>query len=149
MPDNAAVKAKVSQYLLLKKEIEDLKALQARVKDELEPYLQEADTNARGSRVIGFESPLEINGVQYKELQKVRKESKLLNEQRTIELLKDKYYSYHPTDVTEEYLEPIITVEHIDHDALWDLFARDLLSEEEFGSLFDVTETWAFSPTRV
>jgi hypothetical protein len=156
MSDNASVRAKVSQYLLLKKEIADLKAMQERVKEELEPYLQEADTNARGSHVIGFETPLEIHGVQYKELQKVRKRSKLLNEERALELLDDKAVEWSCAQPDAgisvfhaPYRRAIITIEHIDHDALWDLFAQDLLSDEEYDSLFDVTETWAFSPTKV
>lgn len=141
MSDNAAVRSKVSQYLLLKKEIADLKAMQERVKIELEPYLQEADTNARGSHVIQFAAPLEIHGVRYKELQKVRKESKVLNEERVLE------WAYKVLSEAERD-QLIVVVQHIDHDALFDFYAQDLLTEEEYASLFDVTQTWAFAPTK-
>lgn len=146
MQDSPAIKAKVAAYLLLKQEIEERKAMQNQLKEELEPYLLEADTNARGSRVIAFSEPLEVHGKRYASLQKQRKESRLLNEERALQLLKEKADDGQWTN--ELYLEPIITIEHIKHDELWDLFARDLLTEEEYDSLFDVTVTWAFAPTK-
>ena len=144
--DSPAIRAKVAAYLLLKQEIDDRKAMQENLKKELDPYLQAAETNARGSHVIAFSEPLEVNGKRYASLQRQRKESRLLNEERALQLLKEKADDGQWTN--ELYLEPIITIEHIKHDALWDLFARDFLTEEEYDSLFDVTTTWAFAPTK-
>jgi len=149
MPDNErVVRNKVSAYLALKADIENLKGMQDNIKKELSPYLSEAETNTRGSYVIPFTEPLEMNGQRYKGLQNVRKESTVLNEERTIEFLKVKSLTMHPVEIVEEYLAPVIKVEHVDHDALWDLYARDLLSKEEYDSLFDTTVSWAFSPTK-
>lgn len=132
------VKTKVAAYLLLNAEEKALKAKKERLKAELEPYLQQADVNSKGSKVIAFGEPLEIDGTRYKSLQKVRKESKVLNEERALEFLKK----------DQAFEACIITVEHVDQDALWDYFVNDLITQEELDSFFDTTVTWAFSPTK-
>lgn len=142
----------VAQYLLLKKDIEDLKEKQERVKVALAPYLDQAETNARGSYVLPFDEVLEIDGKRYKELQRVRKESKVLNEERVIRWLKDKQNSELEENVFWDDVVSntgvIVYVEHIDQDVLWDLFAQDLITTEELDSFFDTTVSWAFSPTK-
>lgn len=146
------VKRKLSQYLLLKADIQAAQAEQARIKAELEPYLKAADTNARGSHVLAFSTPLEIDGVRYKELQKTRKESKVLNEERVIEWLDAKVNSRDEEDIYWDDLvsnsDIYITVRHINQDTLWDWFVEGYISDEELSSFFDVNETWAFSPTK-
>lgn len=132
------VKHRLAQYLLLKTDIQSAQAEQARIKAELEPYLKAADTNARGSHVLAFSTPLEIDGVRYKELQKTRKESKVLNEERALTFLKK----------DQAFECAIVVVEHVDQDALWDLFVNGFITDEELSSFFDITETWAFSPTK-
>ena len=150
--DNAAVKSKVAQYLLLNKEIADRKAMQDNLKQELEPYLQEAETNARGSHVIPFSDVLEVNGKRYASLQKTRKESKVLNEQRVIDFLMeransdDEYWAGWDDLVSNSGV--IVTVQHVDQDVLWDLFVQDLITQEELDSFFDVTVSWSFNPTK-
>lgn len=139
--DNAAVKTKVAAYLLLNKEIADRKAMQENLKAELEPYLQAAETNARGSHVIPFSEVLEVNGKRYASLQKVRKESKILNEDKVIEWA---YQTLSGRDI--ERL--IVTVQHVDQDVLWDLFVNEELEQEELDSFFDVTVSYSFNPTR-
>lgn len=137
-----AIQAKVAAYLLLNKEIADRKKQQENIKNELEPYLLEAETNARGSHVIPFAEPLEVHGQKYASLQKVRKESKVLDEDKVIE------WAY--TTLTERDRERlIVTVQHIDMDVLWELFVADMLTKEELDSFFEVNITWAFSPTKV
>lgn len=153
MSDNPAIKAKVAAYLLLNKEIADRKTAQENIKKELEPYLSEAETNARGSYVLSFTEPLEVNGQKYASLQKVRKQSKLLNEQRVIDFLmnransEDEHWMGWDDLVSDSGV--IVTVQHVDQDVLWDLFVQDLITQEEFDSFFDVNVTWAFSPTKV
>jgi len=145
-----SIKTKVAAYLLLKKEIEDKKKQQENIKKELEPYLAEADTNARGSRVIAFGEVLEVNGQRYKELQKTRKESKILNEQRVIDFL-DKKINVDEEPGWDDLVDSsgiIVTVQHVDQDVLWDLFVQDMITQEELDSFFDVTVSWAFSPTK-
>jgi len=146
MQDNPAIKAKVAAYLLLNREIAERKEMQENLKKELDPYLLEAETNSRGSHVIAFSEPLEVNGKRYASLQKQRKTSKVLNEERVLQFLNAKADEGQLED--ERYLEPVILVQHVDHDALWDLFSRDLITEAEWDSLFDVTVTWAFAPTK-
>lgn len=139
--DNAAVKSKVAQYLLLNKEIADRKKAQENLKVELEPYLQQAETNARGSHVIPFSEVLEVNGNRYAGLQKTRKESKVLNEDRVLE------WAYQTlSEYDRERL--VVTVQHIDQDVLWDLFVNEELTQEELDSFFDVTVSWSFNPTK-
>lgn len=146
------IKTKVAAYLLLKKEIEDKKKQQDNIKTELEPYLAQAETNSRGSYVLPFSEPLEVNGQRYKELQKTRKESKVLNEQRVIDFLmeransEDEYWAGWDDLVSNSGV--IVTVQHVDQDVLWDLYAQDMLTKEELDSFFDVTVSWAFSPTK-
>lgn len=140
--DNAAVKSKVAQYLLLNREIADRKTMQDNLKKELEPYLQAAETNARGSHVIPFSEVLEVNGKRYASLQKTRKESKVLNEDKVIQWAYDTL-----TERDRERL--IVTVQHIDQDVLWDLFVNEELTQEELDSFFDVTVSWSFNPTKV
>lgn len=146
------VRHKLSQYLLLKADINAAQAEQARIKAELEPLLQEAETNARGSRVIPFSSPLEIDGVRYKELQKVRKESKVLNEERVMDWLDAKVNSESKEDVYWDDLisnsDIFITVRHINQDTLWDWFVQGYITDVELSSFFDVNESFAFMPTR-
>lgn len=145
------IKTKVAAYLLLKKEIEDKKKQQDNIKTELEPYLSQAETNSRGSYVLPFSEPLEVNGQRYKELQKTRKESKVLNEQRVIDFLNQKAIDSSPDGrpfPDSKWYGPIVTVQHVDQDVLWDMYAQDMLTKEELDSFFDVTVSWAFSPTK-
>jgi hypothetical protein len=141
MSANDIVKNKTAAYLLLGQEIKNLKAQQDNIKWELDPYLSEADTNGRGSHVIGFDEVLVIAGQPYKGLQRVRKESKVLNEERVME------WSY-KTLSERELSDLIVTVQHIDQDVLWNLFVEDMLTKEELDELFDVTVSWAFQPTK-
>jgi len=145
--DNPAVKAKVAAYLLLNKEIADRKTAQENIKQELEPYLRDAETNARGSHVIAFSQPLEIAGKQYGSLQKTKKVSKVLNEERVIDFLMER--ANDPRNHPDMWKRPIVTVQHVDQDVLWDLFVRDLISQEELDSFFDETVSWSFNPTKV
>lgn len=150
--DNPAVKAKVAAYLLLNKEIADRKRAQEDIKAELEPYLAEAETNARGSHVIPFSEPLEVAGKQYASLQKTKKVSKVLNEQRVIDFLNQKAIDASPDGrpfPDSKWYSPIVTVQHVDQDVLWDLFVQDLITQEELDSFFDVTVSWSFNPTKV
>lgn len=139
--DNPSVRAKVAAYLLLNQEISDRKEMQANLKAELEPYLQEAETNARGSHVIPFSEVLEVNGKRYASLQKTRKESKVLNEDKVIE------WAYQTlTEYDRERL--IVTVQHVDQDVLWDLFVNEELGQETLDDFFDVSVSYSFNPTR-
>jgi hypothetical protein len=139
--DNAAVKSKVAQYLLLNQEIADRKTAQENLKRELEPYLRAADTNARGSHVIPFKEVLEVNGKRYGSLQKTKKVSKVLNEDKVIEWA---YTTLNGKDI--ERL--VVTVQHVDQDVLWDLFVNEELTQEELDSFFDETVSWSFNPTK-
>lgn len=138
---DTSIKAKTAAYLLLKKEIEDRKEMQDALKKELAPYLDAAETNARGSHVIPFEEPLEIDGVRYASLQRVKKYSKVLDEDAVVE------WAYANLDERTRD-ELIVTVQHVNHDVLWDLYARDVLTQEEHDSFYETTITWAFSPTK-
>jgi hypothetical protein len=142
MNDNPVVKAKVGRYLLLNQEIKDLKQQQEDIKNELSPYLSAAETNARGSHVLAFEEPLEVSGQQYASLQRVKKTSKVLNEERVV-----RWAYENLTEYDRERL--LVTVQHVDQDVLWDLFVNEELTQEELDSLQDVNVTWAFSPTKV
>lgn len=145
------VRNKVAQYLLINQDIKDLKAQQDRLKQELDPYLQAAPTNARGSYVVEFSESLEIDGTKYKSLQKVRKESKVLNEERVIEWLDERARDASPDGIPfkdSKWYSPIVTVKHVDQDALWELFVNDDITQEELDSFFDVTESFAFMPTK-
>lgn len=146
------VKNKVAQYLLMNEDIKELKKEQARIKEELEPFLQSAPTNSRGSSVVAFAEPLTVGATRYSGLQKVRKESKVLNEERVMDFL------YERVDSDDEYWAGwddlvsssgvIVTERHINQDALWDLFVQDMITQEELDSFFDVTESFAFMPTK-
>lgn len=150
MSDNS-IKAKTAAYLMLAQEIKEKKAAQERLKAELAPYLDSAEENVRGSRVIEFNEPLEVFGTRYKSLQRVRKESKVLNEERAVEWLHQKACDASPDGRPFEdsiWNKPVITVKHIDQDELWDLFVNDHISQEELDALFDTTVSWSFLPTR-
>jgi hypothetical protein len=150
--DNPAVKAKVAAYLLLNSEIAERKAMQDKLKKELDPYLLAADTNARGSHVIPFAESLVVGDNRYASLQKVRKTAKVLNEQRVIDFLMERANSedehWAGWDDLVSNSGVIVTVQHVDQDVLWDLFVQDMISKEEIDSFFDVNVTWAFSPTK-
>lgn len=139
-------KNKLAQYLLLSKEIKDAKAQQEILKLELEPHLQAAETNARGSHVIVFSDALNVGGTNYSGLQKVRKESKVLNEERVLDYLWDKIND--PRNHPDAWRAAMTKVYHVDQDALWELFVKDMISQEELDSFFDVTESYAFLPTK-
>lgn len=152
MATDGLVRNKMAQYLLLRAEIRELEAQQKRVKEELDPYLLSAPTNARGSYVVEFDDALEIDGVRYKSLQKTRKESKVLNEERVTEWLSAKQDSELEEDIHWDDLisnsDIFITVRHINQDTLWDWFVNEYITEEELNSFFDITESFAFSPTK-
>lgn len=152
MVPNSAVKAKTAAYLLINDEIKQLKLKQENLKKELSPYLAEAETNARGSYVLTFDDPLEVLGQRYASLQRVRKESKVLNEERVMDWLAAKVDSDDEADIHWDDIVSnagvIVTVQHVDQDVLWDLFVQDLITQEEFDSFLDVTVTWAFSPVK-
>lgn len=152
LPSDTAVKAKVAAYLLLNREIADRKNLQESIKQELEPYLREAETNSRGSYVIPFAEPLDVGGKQYASLQKTKKVSKVLNEQRVVDFLNQKAIDASPDGrpfSDSKWYSPIVTVQHVDQDVLWDLFVQDMISQEELDSFFDTTVSWSFNPTKV
>lgn len=150
--DSEYIKRKTAQYLMLKSDIEDLKKAQENIKKELDPYLLAAETNARGSHVVAFSEPLQIGETRYKSLQKVRKESRVLNEERVTEWLYAKVNSRSEEDIHWDDLvsnsDIFVTVQHIDPDVLWDWFVNDYITEEELNSFYDVTESYAFSPTK-
>jgi len=149
MVSNISIKTKTAAYLLLKKEIEQKKAQQEQLKKELEPYLLAAETNARGSHVLAFDTPLEVNGQRYASLQKMRKESKVLNEDRVYDWLATRAQDDTLTKAERDLLSSIfVEVEQIDQSALWEVFVQDLMSQEELDSLFDTTVVWAFSPVK-
>lgn len=132
---------KTAAYLLLGREIKALKDQQEELKLDMEPYLREAETNARGSHVIDFGEPLEIDGTRYKGLQKVRKQSKVLDEDAV------KAWAY--KTLTERQINDlIVAVEHVDQDVLWNLFVNDELTQDEFDGMFVVNESWSFLPTK-
>lgn len=136
--DDLVIRTKVARYLLLNEEAKNIKAQQAELKAELEPALLAAETNSRGSYVLPFSQAVSVGGVNYTNLQRVRKESKVLNEERALAfLMKDQAFE-----------TAVITVNHVDQDALWDLFVNDFITQEELDSFFDVSITWAFQPTK-
>ena len=151
--DNPAIKSKVAQYLLLNQDIADRKTAQENIKRELEPYLREAETNARGSYVIPFNDPLKVGSKEYGSLQKTKKVSKVLNEQRVIDFLMERANSedehWAGWDDLVSNSGVIVTVQHVDQDVLWNLFVQDMISQEELDSFFDVTVSWSFNPTKV
>lgn len=149
MMSSPSIKAKTAAYLLLKKEIEQKKAQQEQLKKELEPYLLAAETNARGSHVLAFDTPLEVNGQRYASLQKMRKESKVLNEARVYDWLATRAQDDTLTKSQRDLLSDIfVEVEHVDQEALWEVFVHDLMTQEELDNLFDTTVVWAFSPVK-
>jgi len=150
---DASIKSKVAAYLLLNQEIADRKAMQESLKRELDPYLLEAEINARGSYVLPFAEPLKVNGKEYASLQKTKKVSKVLNEQRVIDFLMERANSedehWLGWDDLVSNSGVIVAVQHVDQDVLWELFVQDMISQEELDSFFDTTVSWAFSPTRL
>ena len=138
MTDNAAVRAKMQAYVLMGQEIERMKDERERAKKELLPYVKSQDTNSRGSHVLEFEEPMTIGGMKYKSLQYIPKKSRVLNEERALAFL----------EKDQAFETAIITVNHVDQDALWDLFVEDFITQEELDSFFDTTVVWAFHPTK-
>lgn len=145
--DNAAVKAMVGQYLLLGQEIKDAKAAQETVKDRLAPYLDNAEPNARGSLVIPFEESLEVNGQAYKGLQRVRKESKVLNEARAIDYILECTSAGRKDGMVND-IRVLHQTWELDGDGLWEMFVQDMIDQETLDSFYDTTVSWSFLPTK-
>jgi hypothetical protein len=141
LPENV-IKNKVSAYLLLKQEIDERKEMQQSLKDDLDFYLAEAETNARGSYVIPFSEMLEVGGTKYKAVQKVRKESKVLNEDRVFEWIETM-----PEKMAEGW-DLVVTTQHIDQDSLWNLFVTDVLDKDTLDSFYDTKVSYSFLPTK-
>jgi hypothetical protein len=138
------VRHETAKYLMLMADSRDLAAEAALIKERLKPELLAAKTNARGSHVIEYSELLNVGNVKYKSTQLVRKEKKELNEERVLEFLHQKEYD----TGEEDWLRPVDTIEQVNQDALWDLFVRDMITQEELDSFFDVGVTWAFQPTK-
>ena len=146
------VKRKLAQYLLLQQDIKRAQEEQKIIKSQIDPYLDEAETNSRGSYVIPFTDSLQIGETKYKGLQRVRKESKVLNEERVLEFLDAKQNSEDEEDI---YWDDLISnskiyeyTKHVNQDVLWEWFVNDYISQDELESFFDVTESYAFLPTK-
>lgn len=142
------VRAKVARYVMLREDMALLKRSMDDVKSELQPYFGQARENAKGSKVLDFKVPLTVGGKVYPGVQNTRKVKRTLNEERVLEYLRARAVELGPQGAITDtrYLEPIISVEHVDFDALWDLHVRDLITEEELDSFFDEDVTWAFTP---
>lgn len=133
------VRAKVARYVMLREDMALIKQSMEDVKAELKPYLAQGRENAKGSRVLDFKEPLTVGGKVYPGVQNTRKVKRTLNEERVFEWLTSGPQVQHYNDV-------VVTVKHIDFDALWDLHVKDVLTEEELDSFFDEDVTWAFTP---
>ena len=130
------VRTKLAKYLALRDEANALKKEMEDVKAEMKPYLDKARENAAGSKVLELDSPLRNGDKDYSAVQYTRKVKRTLNEERALEFLKS----------DQAFEIAIIQTEHVDQDALWDLFVNELISEETLNSFFDETITWAFTP---
>lgn len=136
MNNDLVVRTKLARYLLLRDNASELKKQMEDVKDELKPYLDKARENAAGSKVLELDTPLNVAKKDYTAVQYTRKVRRTLNEERALKFLKK----------DQAFEAAIVTVEHVDQDALWDLFVNDMISEEELNGFFDEVVSWAFNP---
>lgn len=131
------VRTKLAKYLDARAQMNYAKRAMEDAKEELKPYLDNARENAAGSKVLDLET--KVNGPDAKEysaVQYTRKVSRTLNEEKALNYLRR----------DQAFESAIVTVDHVDQDALWDLFVNDLIPQEVFDSFFDEKVTWAFTP---
>lgn len=132
-------RVKLARYLALRDEVNALKKQQELAKQEMLPYFSDARENAAGSKVIDFEEPLKSGGKNYSGVQYTKRVSRTLNEDAVLEWL-DK----HP-----EHRDKVLkTVEVVDQDELWDLFATDVIDDLTFKSFQKESVVWAFDPLK-
>lgn len=132
-------RVKLARYLALRDEVNALKKQQELAKQEMLPYFSDARENAAGSKVIDFEEPLKSGGKNYGGVQYTKRVSRTLNEDAVLEWL----------DTHPEYRDKVLkTVEVVDQDELWDLFATDEIDELTFNSFQLESVVWAFDPLK-
>lgn len=132
-------RVKLMKYLALRDEVNALKKQQELAKKEMLPYFEEARENAAGSKVIDFEEPLKSGGSSYGGVQYTRRVSRTLNEEAVLEWL----------DANPEYRDKVLkTVEVVDQDEIWDLFASEIIDDLTFKSFQVESVVWAFDPLK-
>lgn len=122
-------------YVHLKKQIDDLSALQSQIKKKLIEFVEihgEADDKGH----IWFDLPEEFEG--YKGMQKQRRVSQKLDIDAAQEILNE-------LGLSERCIK---MVPSLDEDEVMACLYEGLLTEDQIDEMFPKTITWAFVPTK-
>lgn len=127
MPDIKSLTNEAKQYIALKEQIKFLTERQTEIKDRLKSAVAEiGEVDGRGHIVLKLDENLKITNQ--------RKESRALNEDFAINLLKEKGI----------YEECIKVVEVLQEDAIMAAVYKDQITEAEVDEMFPTKVTYAF-----
>lgn len=130
------VGSKFTQYLTLGAEATSLTARAGVLKKDLMSFVETNGTeDDKGHRLHTLDTPVSIGGKTYIGFQRQRRLSQTFNPEKAQELCEEKGF---------EKDEFISTEEYVDQDKIARLYAEDRLTEEEFASLIDESESFAF-----
>ncbi len=110
--------------------------LKKSIKDHVDTV---GDLDDKGHKNIPFDEPMEIEGVMYLGLRNEARKTTTLDEEFTEALLKSKGL----------YDQATITTVSIDQDKIFDLYQRELISDEDLNKIFNTKTIWAFKPYTV
>lgn len=126
-------------YLAAKQQEKDAKRDAEKAKKELLEHVEhyhETDPE-KGHLLHTLPEPLTFMGQRFTGMQKQRKTSQVFLEDAADKLCAQKGFE------ADEY-----TSRYVDQDKIARLYADDKISEEEFNTLFETNETWAFVPIK-
>jgi hypothetical protein len=127
------------QYLTHKKAESDAKKAAEKVKGELKEVTEKYHTEdpEKGHHIHTLPEALDFLGQKFTGFMNQRKVSQVFHEDRAEALCQEKGFDL------EDY-----TTRYVDQDKIVRLYADDKITQEEFDSLSEEVETWAFVPVK-
>lgn len=139
-PSMTPIERDFMQYLWLQEDIKNLQDQASKIKKTLIEHAEtHGEVDDKGHQIFGLPKSLQMDGKSYVGFMRQRRVSQVFNEDRAEELCQSKGFE------EETYLS---TETYVDQEKITRLYADDLLTDEEFQSLIDTNETWAFVPVK-
>ena len=126
-------------YLYHRNMLKAMKSKQDEAGKALKAYIDEhGEPDDRGSLVVEFEEPVTIDGVEYSGMMQQRRASEYLDTDKVEKLA-----------IEKDLRDRMVQMEEVwDYAEIYVLYQEGLITEEEFDSLMDVSETLALVPLK-
>lgn len=138
--DSSTVENRFRQWKTLSVENELAEQRLKDLRDDLMDAIDAAGDEDAGHKYLELASPIEIDGKVFSKLKRERRVRTVFSEEKTRELLESKGPSF-----VDEVFVPVMSTQ-FDTDALYVLYQRDIITEDELDGLMDTTYQYAFKP---